>query len=298
MDLNKTPIIPSELNAEILAALLSEYADDFTIKHEGVFYRNYQGDVLSVNLKNKTMSVSRDSLYHLLPQALFHRIDLFRGITGKDFQDKFKDKWEEQKKEKEIVQNFFMPFDNALFSLKSDFQSNLNKFLSQDSFLTELILEKEHEEMEDIKNPYIRQLLFFLPYVESFRGNKSKLKLILHWIFGDNIQFETHCFTKSYKNEDSNEYDCILQETSSKDLFCDDEYDDSCFLFLLKIQRDIEKIDNNIYVQEQELEEFRVFFHHYFMPVFEEFEIHLGDFEKKPVLDDTSPVFLEYNTQI
>ena len=42
MDLNKTPIIPSELNAEILAALLSEYADDFTIKHEGVFYRNYQ----------------------------------------------------------------------------------------------------------------------------------------------------------------------------------------------------------------------------------------------------------------
>ena len=298
MNLNRTPDIPSGLNAEILAALLSEYAgNDYTIKHEGTFYRNYQEDVLGVNHKSKTISVSRDSLYHLLPQALFHRIDLFRGITGKDFQDKFKDKWEEQKKEKEVAQGLFIPFDNAIFALKSDFQITLNKRLSQNSFLTDFIFD-EFEKMEDIKNQYIQQLLLFLPYTESFRGNKSKLKLILHWILGDDIQFETHCYTKSYNNDDSNEYSCTLEGTSSGDLFCNNEYDDSCFLFLVKMQQDIEKIDNEIFMQEQELEEFRVFFHHYFMPIFEEFEIHLGDFRKKPIMDDISPVFLGYNTQI
>lgn len=295
MDLNKIEI-PSEVNAEILTALLSEQHEDVTVKHEGVFYRNYQGDVLDIHAKNKTISISRDSLYHQLPQALFHRIDVFRGITGKDFQDKFKENWDILQKEKETALNFFAPFDNAIFSLKTEYQNNLNKYFIQNSFFCSFILDNQLVN-EDTKNPYIQKLLVFLPYLEAIRGNKTKLKLILRWILGDTTTFETHCFTKSYTNNDNDNYTNALLETSSDELFCNNQYEDTCFLFLVKIQQTIDNI-NNINEQEQQLEEFKLFFQHYFMSLFEELEIRLGDFEKRLILDDSSPVFLGYNTQI
>lgn len=293
MNLKKTTEMPLELNAEMVAAILTELTGEYVVRHEGVFTRNYKGDILNINVKNRTMSVSRDSLYHLLPQVVFHKIDLFRGITGVNHQDKFKEKWEKQKREKEIALNYFAPFDSAVFSIKSAYQSELNKWFTQNLFVAEFIFEG-HDNPEDIKNPFIRQLLIFLPHARLIRGNRQKTESILRWVLGNNIKLETHCFTKQYT---AGEYEGILDDSPPDAMYCGNEYPDSYFLAVVKIQQNIEKMEE-IYAQEKVMEAFKTFFHRYFMPVYEELEIEIGDFEKEPVMDDASPLFLGYSTQI
>ena len=86
----KRPYIPKEVDADVATSIIIPFIDDntggkvtYVYDFKGVSERTALGDVLTTSIKNKqnsntsvTFSLKRDSLYHILPEYLFHLISL------------------------------------------------------------------------------------------------------------------------------------------------------------------------------------------------------------------------------
>lgn len=94
MKLSK-PNIPKELDADVAMAVVIEHMDSladkkpfYTYEFKGVSERTALGDELNLIIRNKQnappvvkFSLKRDSLYHILPEYLFHPLDHYLGTV-------------------------------------------------------------------------------------------------------------------------------------------------------------------------------------------------------------------------
>ena len=159
-----------EIKAEtLIAASGIETIEDFTIRSSGIFYRNYSGDCM--NNERNTINVSRNSLYHLLPEGLFIKEN---SLTKKTFQEQH----DKLKEIKENISLFFQPFDSTFFKLTFEFEKNLQAIADKGNsvFLPDFVFE---EPVVENPNPYIRRIMVLLPFVYELRGNIPLLKDIL-----------------------------------------------------------------------------------------------------------------------
>jgi len=160
-------------------ALLASWEDipDLKVCYEGVFTRNYSEDLLRIDTDRDRViiSVSRDGIYHLLPQGLFFTENQLKEEQkrGNDFKSAY-DKMKRQQKE---VQSFFQQFDTELFKLTVAGEQKLNKLFKTGNkiWLSDL--------PEDSKNEYIGKLIPLLPYAAQLRGNMQLLTDLLKSVF-------------------------------------------------------------------------------------------------------------------
>ena len=134
----KRPYIPKEVDADVATSIIIPFIDDntggkvtYVYDFKGVSERTALGDVLTTSIKNKqnsntsvTFSLKRDSLYHILPEYLFHPLDRYLGADGDT--EEFEKRYKEQEEQEKNALTYFRPFDRHFQVLRTEYQKWLN----------------------------------------------------------------------------------------------------------------------------------------------------------------------------
>jgi len=286
----------TNIRAEVLVSLIRDREKPYIVRHKSSFERNYENDLSGCKITPayEEYYVSRDSLYHLLPEGLFHKIDRFNGIAQADQADKFKANLDIQEKEKQKALAFFAPFDNEIFYLEVEYQD-----MKARQTLFSIFSQINIHNIFKSSNPYIKKAFDYLPFVSNIRGDKHKIKIVLEKILGNHLNFKNITYIKKYYVEKGSSINKNILDGSYEinSMYCENSYTDTCVLFLVEIQKPVMDLPV-IKKLEKELKSFCSFFQDFFLPVEEDMDIIVGDFNKSPVLKEDKPLFLGYNTQL
>lgn len=301
------PNIPKELDADVAMAVVIQHMDSIADKQpcycyefNGISERTALGDNLGITARNRQnaaplvkFSLKRDSLYHILPEYLFHPLDRYLGADG-DVEE-FDKRYKEQEEQKKKALTYFKPFDRHFQQLRTAYQQWLNEnIFSGNQFLSDFITDG-HE--VNLNNPYIKAVYPCLPWVRDFRGNDEMIKTALGYAFTGNVSIE-----KEYREVNIRISDDVPSRLgdSLNDLYCGETF--ICKVCIWKVFYQTE-IKTEAYLKKikAQVSEFNEFFSAWFLSLEDELIINFGDKLAKPVLrkaDDTEGVFLNYSTQL
>lgn len=136
---NLVTSLKHDIRAEVIINDLLESGDikedQYVIRKEGQFSRSYRFDLLDTKVVDYDydstqmlfLSLSRDSMYDTLPEALSHNSQ--NNIPGKDVETMIGE-YNNRKKQQKAARNFFQPFENEMFLYGMEIESFERKFLS------------------------------------------------------------------------------------------------------------------------------------------------------------------------
>lgn len=196
---------PSDIKAEVLMAdlMLEGFTEsDFLIFFDSLFKRGYSKDILKaekavINEVRETMAIylSRDGLYDLLPEGLFHTSPESALTSGKGMAS---DSRKESKIEKE-TRKFFQPFENEFFYQRVQLElkersilGKLNDYSLDDFFLEFWKIERS------LPRELIIKLSAMLPFVKEIAGDFEMTASCLGAILGEEVTFSLH-HTSAYQ---------------------------------------------------------------------------------------------------
>ena len=164
-----------EIGAEMLLNYLyPELEDRWIAHHDGTFYRNYNRDVLSVDVGQADVHLSRDGILGLLPQGL---------LSGEE--DLRKGDRTERHKELElrlkVLSEAFLPFDTFSFRRMLKLERSVSQLL--DIKLKYILKTCFDFDLDAQQNPYIRELAVLLPYIRERRGDFGQVRNLLASLF-------------------------------------------------------------------------------------------------------------------
>ncbi len=249
-----------EMKAETLISQM-DINEDLDVRMQGIFFRNYSDDLICVgNEDNKiTLELSRDSIFHLLPEGLFFKEDQLKKTDDKSNFD-FNKEQHELKKRKKAVLSFFRPFDTEYFKLTLELEKKLNALAEKGNTVFTEALWDDFE--PDTNNEYISKIKPLLPFISQLRGNLPLLADILRNIFlAEKVEWTI--LRSLYVR-------CIIH----KERLSKEEY---------------QKMDKEIVV-------FFGFFRQWFLPVEVEYDYRIKDYKQSFILGNT--LILDYNTHL
>ena len=286
-------------NIEILTEVVAPIVTSFDFN--GVHERTAKGDALSVNVtstaKRNTIKykLKRDSLYHILPEYLFHPLDRYADTDGD--KEIFLEKRAAQKKIEAEAKEYFYPYDKTLNDLRIGFQAHLNdKILDKETFIVDFIMGNEDFNKE---NPFIKACLPNVMLLRANRGSSSLLSLALKMTFGNGLRTFHSRFVEYPVRIDSDSCHICLDGTID-DLFCGEIFMDWIEIISIRYQTHISSSEE-IRKITTAIEEFCSFFKRWFLNDNQMIEIEFGDYERIPVINDNIAdgfLYLNYNTQL
>ena len=157
-----------EIKAETLISQM-DTNENQGVRMHGIFSRNYEEDLISIiDEEDKTIfELSRDSIFHLLPESLFFNENQLKKESKPYFD--FEKEHAEMVKQKKAILSFFSPFDTEYFKLSLELEKSLNKIAVKGNHIFINLLEIEPE--IGVKNEYISKIKVLLPFVSQIRGN-------------------------------------------------------------------------------------------------------------------------------
>lgn len=171
--------LPEDLNAEVL--LNSDIGHHLLVKHDGTHHRNVSHDIAGIEMSadgsTPTLLLGRSSLYHTLPESMFHAVDRFDGLDDGRDSDAFAHAYAQQQREQEQALELFAPIDALLLQLRLDVRRVIDRYAHENTVLQSII--GDNLSAEQRNNRYIRQLLCYLPHCSNIRGNKTLITLML-----------------------------------------------------------------------------------------------------------------------
>ena len=260
------------IKAEAFLASLKDSISEMGLEFQGVFTRNYLNDISDCDVytafdKNKfDFWLSRDGLFHILPEGLFFDEDLLRKIDREKNKEKFKATSEKIQKEKEKIRLFFHPFDKTYFVLRFELEKKLNEIANNK---TQLLI----NELFDIykinsDNQLVNRIKPLLLIASEIRGNRMIMGDILKSLFFP-------------AKVDVRIADKFISSGNSR----------KCF----KVTIHIEKLSNKKYRSiKKDLDVFVQFFYEWFLPADMGYEFKLKDIKETFVLG--KDLTLDYNT--
>lgn len=272
-----------------------------TFVFNGMHERTAKGDELVTTVTSTTKrntikyQLKRDSIYHILPEYLFHPLDRYAGTEGD--KEAFLEKRTAQKKIEEEAKEYFYPFDKVLNDLRIKYQTYLNdSILNNERFIIDFII---GDDAVDKNNPFIRACLPYLLYLRGSRGSDALLTLALKMTFG--AQMTGYAVRLMERPVDIDAGSCHMSlDGCIDDLFCGNQYVDWTEVITIGYQTSIASSEDIDRIN-KELTDFMHFFRRRFLSDSQDIEITFGDYRKIPVLSDNSadgPLFLNYNTQL
>ena len=267
------PLPVENIKAESLLTTFLTSCSDVFIEPQGVFSRNYNNDVISLEISDEinnklTLKTSRDSLFHILPEGLFFVENKLRDLAKKNNTEKFKQEEERITKEKLKIRLFFQPFDTVYFKLRFELEKKLNKLsTSRNQILFDELFDVFPLQSD---NTLIRKIKPLIPLASEIRGNKHLMKDALKAVF---FPAKIELFT-------------IKRRRDSGDLRS-----------MLKINVHIENLSAAQFRNlKKEADEFARFFYEWFIPVDLDYEFKIKDTKQRFGLGKT--MTLDYNTYI
>ena len=262
------------IKAESFLTSLMESIAHTNIEFQGVFSRNYFNDIIYIdeervldkNLLN--IKLSRDSLFHILPEGLFFREDELKKAAKEKNAEKFKALEEKIIREKQKILAFFYPFDKTYFGLRFELERKLNELAENK---TSLLIDELFDIFQiDEKNELIRKIIPLLPIASEIRSNK----IIWRDIF-KNIFYPADVDVQITEKMNAAE---IMKR-------------------IVRTTIHIEKLSNPEFKKlKKDIDVFAHFFYEWFLPVDMGYEFKIKDIKERFVLGGT--MTLDYNTQL
>lgn len=193
--------LPSDMKAETLANYLSH--KHLRIEFKGTHKRNAYEDILSITEADgeHVIEVSRDSLYDILPEALFHPIDRFDNISANEYKDRFAEECELQQTEESNARKFFAVFDKFIFDLSCELNRIKDEYYSDNAALCTIICDTIPDNY--LKNRFVKKLMPFIPLCNKIRGDKDMITIIIRKILNDeDIELKMHLNPKLHTDAD------------------------------------------------------------------------------------------------
>jgi hypothetical protein len=234
------------------------------VSSKGIFYSNYCEDLLEVDAfaKEISVSLSRDGLFHLLPEALFVDENLLRDP---------KRKHKPFTPEKERILNFFVPFDSEYFQVTLGLDRVVQDL---ESDLVDTLLKSLYDiDVQAIQNPEIKKALPLLLQASEIRGDYVLIGRLMAAITGYRTEIEQ--VYRSFPDASGVEYEMAVARA----------------VFY------IPSLTNKEYsAHYDELGEFVQFVAEWFFPVEQAYEYAIKEMGRPFVLDGT--LTLDYNTYL
>lgn len=307
----RRPSLPADIDADLALAVVKNNVKatlqgvDIPIKESyffnGVHERTAKGDELSVGVASSAKryqikyDLKRDSLYHILPEYLFHPLDRYAETNGD--KEIFLKKRKEQKETEKNAKDYFYPFDKIIQEYKSRFQDKLNyDILNNNLFIVDLITEGY---TVNLRNRFIRNVYQCILWLRQNRGRKNLMELAIKYAFNDSIH--SLSVKKSEVAEKIDDDTChITLDGYLNDLYCGEDYYDFIETYQVEYQTPVTSTDD-IDMISKEIEELAIFFKSWFLSYNKRLVISFGDYEKKPIMEvggEDGNLFLGYNTQL
>lgn len=305
------PSLPADIDSDLSIAVVngnikSLVSDsEIPIKESYIFCgfheRTAKGDNVLISASTSTKrhqlkySLKRDSIYHILPEYLFHPLDRYADTDGD--KEEFVKRRKAQKETESDALEYFYPFDISIQHLRTLFQDKLNKeILNNKIFIVDFITEGF-----DIKknNKFIKGAYPCIIWLRNNRGVKKLLEVTVKYAFSDSLNS-----FNMISNEQSSSIDpdtChITLDGEIDNLFCGTRY------FYLEERINVEyqtKIISEDQIQhlKSEIREFETFFKAWFLTRNQTIKVKFGDYDKQPIMNvgtADDDLFLGYNTQL
>lgn len=305
------PDIPTGIDADLSIAIVSAHLENFCKEmniplrsayvYKGVHERTAKGDDLLVTLQNSTKKamirylLKRDSLYHILPEYLFHPLDRYANSVGDE--DEFKKSREAQKEMEENALRYFYPCDKVLQEERIAFQSFLNdRILRNNTFIVDFITEGHRVNRN---NRYINNVYPCIQWLRAYRGVKRVIEVALRLAFCNSIARYEVRMNEVNIPIDTKTCHCCLDGTID-DLFCGDTYTETEELISVSYQTPIMS-QKQIEISHRDIDEFKEFFQLWFLGLHQRLTIDFGDYTKVAVMftgTTDHDLYLNYNTQL
>lgn len=166
----------------LLNYLYPELEDKWTAHHNGTFYRNYNEDVIELDVDSHDVSITRDGYVKLLPQGLITLDDDLK--TGD-----FKEKYEALQRRKRLLDEVFLPFDTVSFRNSLRIERQVSELL--DGKLDFILKDYFGYDLSAEKDGYVRELAAMLPYVSRLRGDIGFVGDVLTALLGYEVTVTT-----------------------------------------------------------------------------------------------------------
>ena len=263
------------IKAEAFLTSLMESLAGTNLEFQGVFSRNYYNDIIDLYQEKVldkyllNIKLSRDSLFHILPEGLFFRENELRKAAKEKNEEKFKALEEKIRREKQKILSFFYPFDKAYFGLRFDLERKLNEFAEN---RTQVLIDKLFDiyELNEAKNPLIRRIIPLLPIASEIRSNKIIWRdIIRNLFFPANVDIR------------------IAEKTNTQGIKRS----------IVKTTIHIEKLSKEEFMSiKEDVDTFASFFYEWFIPADMGYEFKVKDVKERFVLGKA--MTLDYNTQL
>lgn len=295
--------VPQDINIELLLSYLPP--GTCKVRLGGLHKRNTYHDLveLAENADNTLeLTIGRNSLYHVLPEYMFHPIDRFGGSAEMDEQERFQKEHKAQKVEVENAQKLFAPLDLMLLRLHMDTRERLSVYTDTDKIIIDLIGDKLTEKQK--QNRFIRQIIPLLPSCRNIRGNNTLITMLLRKVFlNEDLLIEVQDLHQDFIDFDPNNpekpqryQERLPGEVDS--IYLGNEFQEQVTTYTVHYWSDDECNENFLRFID-EIEELRAFIQDYFIALDNiiRFEI-VKDEEPLRLSDPDNYNYLNYNTNL
>lgn len=292
-------VIPSDIKAETIYNYLGDMKKD--VSFMGDHKRNAYEDVNSIEREENDsikICLSKQGIYDVLPEALFHPIDRFDNIPANEYKERFAEEVEQQRIEEEQAREFFSLFDRFIFNLSCSVDDIKQTYFSDNSILGNIICDELPDNFKS--NRFIKRIIEFTPQCSVIRGDRNKITLMLRKILAE----EGLKLIPSYKSQTitdiSPKYNCDIsqEEEPSDDVYLGNSFDESILNYDIQYWND-DYCDASFLYFVNEIKEFEDFLNDYFMGIEDNLHFNISTHTLPVRLsDEMSYNYLNYNTNL
>lgn len=288
--------LPTDLDAEVLLSYLPENTCKVQLK--GEHSRNAYGDVVNLEKQydgNWLLELGRNSLYHALPEYMFHPIDRFDNLPRLEEKERFAEEYEAQEKEKENASRFFAPVDLLLLQLRCDVRQRMEKYVTTNRVLEDMLTDNLTEQQRS--NRFIQRIIPFMPACKYIRGNRTLLTLLLRKVFREEgLLVQVRQTNESLTDEAPRYADSVGDVLG--DVYAGNTFSENVIVYDVYFWSE-DECNANFLIFVEELETLRGFIQDFFMAIEATINFTLRNDEPPLRLsDDMHYNYLNYNTNI
>ncbi len=289
--------IPADIRAEIVGNYLDGAKKEFVFL--GNHKRNAYEDILSISSDEDVIKIelSRQGLYDILPEALFHPIDRFDNIPANEYKERFAEEVEQQHIEEANARSYFSLYDKFIFNLNSVVTRLKDEEYSDNRVLSDIICDTLPKKYQS--NRFVARTIEFTPRCQSMRGNTALITLMLRKVLTDEGVKLVNSNKKAYFEDITPRYNCQLQqEYNSSELYLGNCFDDDILCYDLQYWDD-DFCDESFLRFVDEIKVYEDFINDFFMGV--ETVLYFNIFTQAlPVRlsDELCYNYLNYNTNL
>lgn len=307
----RRPSLPADIDSDLSIAVVDSNIQSVISESEipikelylftGVHERTAKGDNLLVSASTSSKryqlkySLKRDSLYHILPEYLFHPLDRYADTDGD--KEEFLRRRKAQKDIEVDALEYFYPFDKRFQILRTSFQNKLNnEILNNKLFIVDFITEGYNI---DKNNPFIKGVYPCIIWLRNNRGVKKLLEVAVRYAFSDSLH--SYYMVSDERSSEIDSSSChITLDGDIDNLFCGYRYYYIEESINVKYQTKIVS-ENQIQKLKSEIDKFEEFFKEWFLTQNQTINVEFGDYSKQPIMNigtSNDDLFLGYNTQL